>query len=133
MMPVLIGFSLFWTSDGYLRARPEGLHGRRDSARSELVEKESASGFRTSPLKTCSGKLGITNYRWNFIRTVQFLRMFCQLHMRPRDMAKLGLLYMNGGTVERETGPLAGMGQSFPFQAFGGERHGLRILVWRQW
>jgi hypothetical protein len=32
----------------------------------QVIVQRAASGFRTLLLKTCSGKLGITNYRWNF-------------------------------------------------------------------
>ncbi|MEO8426776.1 MAG: serine hydrolase [Verrucomicrobiota bacterium] len=62
-----------------------------------IVEK--ASGQRLPDFATDNlfGKLGITNYRWNFKPDSSSFDDACQLHLRPRDMAKLGLLYMNEG------------------------------------
>jgi CubicO group peptidase (beta-lactamase class C family) len=60
---------------------------------------EKASGKRIADFadENLFGKLGITNFRWNFKPDRSSFDDACQLHMRPRDMAKIGLLYMNEG------------------------------------
>jgi len=40
--------------------------------------------------------LGITNYEWDYINE-DFVHASGNLRLRPRDMAKFGLLYLNGG------------------------------------
>jgi len=42
------------------------------------------------------GPLGITNYEWDFINQ-DFIHASGNLKLRPRDMAKLGYLFLNGG------------------------------------
>ncbi len=42
--------------------------------------------------------LGITDVRWRFVPDASSASTFCQLSLRPRDMAKFGLLYAQGGT-----------------------------------
>lgn len=41
--------------------------------------------------------LGITNFRWHFKPDKSSAQTFCQLYLRPRDLAKFGLLYLDGG------------------------------------
>jgi CubicO group peptidase (beta-lactamase class C family) len=41
--------------------------------------------------------LSISKFAWNFKPDQSSSEDFCQLHLRPRDMAKLGLVYMNEG------------------------------------
>lgn len=62
-----------------------------------IVEKASGKPLPDFAAENLFGKLGITNYRWNFKPDSSSFDDACQLHMRPRDMAKLGLLYMNDG------------------------------------
>jgi len=62
-----------------------------------IVEKASGKPLPDFAAENLFGKLGITNYRWNFKPDRSSFDDACQLHMRPRDMAKLGLLYMNEG------------------------------------
>ena len=62
-----------------------------------IVEKASGKRLPDFAAENLFGKLGITNYRWNFKPDSSSFDDVCQLHMRPRDMAKLGLLYMNEG------------------------------------
>ena len=62
-----------------------------------IVEKASGKRLSDFAAENLFGKLGITNYRWNFKPDSSSFDDACQLHMRPRDMAKLGLLYMNEG------------------------------------
>jgi CubicO group peptidase (beta-lactamase class C family) len=62
-----------------------------------IVEKASAKNLSDFAAENLFSKLGITNYKWVFKPDNSNAEDFCQLHMRPRDMAKLGLLYLNEG------------------------------------
>ncbi|MCI0536522.1 MAG: beta-lactamase family protein [Verrucomicrobiales bacterium] len=62
-----------------------------------IVEKASGQRLPDFAAENLFAKLGITNYRWNFKPDNSSFDDACQLHMRPRDMAKIGLLYMNEG------------------------------------
>jgi CubicO group peptidase (beta-lactamase class C family) len=62
-----------------------------------IVEKASGKSLPDFAAEHLFGKLGISNYRWNFKPDNSSFDDACQLHLRPRDMAKLGLLYMNEG------------------------------------
>jgi CubicO group peptidase (beta-lactamase class C family) len=62
-----------------------------------IVEKASGKQLADFAAENLFGKLGITNFQWNFKPDSSSFDNACQLQMRPRDMAKLGLLYMNGG------------------------------------
>jgi CubicO group peptidase (beta-lactamase class C family) len=46
--------------------------------------------------------LGITDYRWRTIGDTDVIAAGGGLELRPRDMAKLGLLYLNGGVWNGE-------------------------------
>lgn len=41
--------------------------------------------------------LGITNFKWNFKPDKSNAEDYCQVYLTPREMAKFGLLYLNGG------------------------------------
>lgn len=41
--------------------------------------------------------LGISSYKWNFKPAKENAEDFCQVYLKPRDMAKFGLMYLNGG------------------------------------
>ena len=43
------------------------------------------------------GPMGITNFKWNFKPDPSSAETFCQVYVRPRDMAKFGLMYLNKG------------------------------------
>ncbi len=62
-----------------------------------MVEKASGKRLADFAAENLFGQLGITKYRWNFKPDSSSFDDACQLHMRPRDMAKLGLLYANEG------------------------------------
>jgi CubicO group peptidase (beta-lactamase class C family) len=47
------------------------------------------------------GPLGITEYQWNYINP-DMVGAGASLHLRPRDMAKLGYLFLNGGVWNGE-------------------------------
>jgi CubicO group peptidase (beta-lactamase class C family) len=58
----------------------------------------SASGIRMDAFagEYLFEPLGITNYAWDFINS-DFIHASGNLKLRPRDMAKLGYLFLNGG------------------------------------
>jgi CubicO group peptidase (beta-lactamase class C family) len=60
---------------------------------------EIASGMPISDfaVKYLYGPMGITNFKWHFKPDKTESEDFCQIHLRPRDMAKFGLLYFNNG------------------------------------
>ena len=62
-----------------------------------MVEKASGKRLPDFAAENLFSKLGITSYRWNFKPDSSSFDDACQLHLRPRDMAKLGLLYVNEG------------------------------------
>lgn len=62
-----------------------------------IVEK--ASGLRLAEFARTHffGPLGIKDFTWRFNPDRSSSEDFCQVHLRPRDMMKIGLLYLNGG------------------------------------
>jgi CubicO group peptidase (beta-lactamase class C family) len=62
-----------------------------------IVEKASGQRLPVFAAENLFNKLGITNFQWNFAPDSSSFDDACQLHMRPRDMAKLGVLYANEG------------------------------------
>lgn len=63
----------------------------------KIVEKSSKSSLYDFAGKYLFGPLGVKNFRWDFITDQQHQDDFGQVYLKPRDMAKLGLLYLNGG------------------------------------
>lgn len=67
-----------------------------------IVEKASGMQLADFAAKHLFTPLGITNYQWIFKPDNTSFDNACQLQMRPRDMAKIGLLYMNDGQWKGE-------------------------------
>lgn len=63
----------------------------------KLVEKVSRTTLDEYAEKNLFKPLGIKNFKWNFKPDLSSAETFCQLYLRPRDMAKFGLLYLNKG------------------------------------
>lgn len=63
----------------------------------KIVEKASKSSLYDFAGKYLFGPLGVKNYRWDFITDQTHQDDFGQVYLKPRDMAKFGLLYLNGG------------------------------------
>jgi CubicO group peptidase (beta-lactamase class C family) len=63
-----------------------------------LVEKVSGKPLEAFAREHFFEPLGIRNFAWRFEPDRSSINTFCQLSLTPRDMVKLGLLYMNGGT-----------------------------------
>jgi CubicO group peptidase (beta-lactamase class C family) len=47
--------------------------------------------------KNLFGPMGVTNFEWNFKPDRSNADNYCQVRLRPRDMAKFGLLFLNNG------------------------------------
>ncbi|BAV07015.1 CubicO group peptidase, beta-lactamase class C family [Filimonas lacunae] len=60
----------------------------------EKVSGQSLARFAQENLFT---PLGITHFQWPFVPDKTHQESFGQLYLRPRDMAKFGLLYLNNG------------------------------------
>lgn len=60
----------------------------------EKVTKQPLTGFAH---QTLFAPLGITKVKWQFKPDKSSAETFCQLNLRPRDLAKFGLLYLNKG------------------------------------
>jgi CubicO group peptidase (beta-lactamase class C family) len=62
-----------------------------------LVEKLSGKPLETFARENLFEPLGIRTFDWRFDPDRSSINTFCQLSLTPRDMLKIGLLYMNGG------------------------------------
>lgn len=62
-----------------------------------IIEKTTKQPLPEFAEKNLFSPLGITKYKWNFKPDKSSSETFCQIYMRPRDMAKFGLLYLNNG------------------------------------
>jgi CubicO group peptidase (beta-lactamase class C family) len=63
-----------------------------------IIEKTTKLPLPEFAKKNLLGPLGITNFKWNFKPDKSSSETFCELYLRPRDMAKFGMLYLNNGT-----------------------------------
>jgi len=62
-----------------------------------IIEKETKEPLPDFARQTRFDPLGITVFKWRFKPDQSSAETFCQLNLRPRDMAKFGLLYLNKG------------------------------------
>jgi CubicO group peptidase (beta-lactamase class C family) len=62
-----------------------------------IIEITSSVPLRDYAIKNLFGPMGISNFKWRFKPDKSESEDYCQLYMRPRDMAKFGLLYLNNG------------------------------------
>jgi CubicO group peptidase (beta-lactamase class C family) len=62
-----------------------------------IIEISTGVPIRDFAIKNLYGPMGITNFKWNFKPDKSESEDFCQVYLRPRDMAKFGLLYLNNG------------------------------------
>jgi CubicO group peptidase (beta-lactamase class C family) len=67
-----------------------------------IIEKASAKPLSVFANENLFKPLGIQHYKWNFRPDKSSAEDFCQLYLRPRDMAKFGLMYLNGGKWNRK-------------------------------
>jgi CubicO group peptidase (beta-lactamase class C family) len=62
-----------------------------------LIEKVSGKPLEAFARDNFFEPLGIRAFEWRFKPDRSSINTFCQLSLTPRDMVKIGLLYMNGG------------------------------------
>lgn len=62
-----------------------------------IIEKATKMTVPEFARQTLFKDLGINNFIWNFRPDKSSAETFCQVNLRPRDMAKFGLLYLNNG------------------------------------
>lgn len=62
-----------------------------------IIEKTTKMPLPEFAKQTLFKDIGIKNFVWNFKPDVSSAETFCQLYLSPRDMGKLGLLYLNQG------------------------------------
>ena len=62
-----------------------------------IIEKKAKQPLPEFARQTLFAPLGITKFKWRFKPDKSSAETFCQLNLRPRDLAKFGLLYLNKG------------------------------------
>lgn len=62
-----------------------------------IVEKATKMTLPDFARQTLFNDIGIKNFKWNFKPNLSSAETFCQIYLTPRDMSKLGLLYLNKG------------------------------------
>jgi CubicO group peptidase (beta-lactamase class C family) len=62
-----------------------------------IIEKQTKQPLTEFAHQTLFAPLGITKVKWQFKPDKSSAETFCQLNLRPRDLAKFGLLYLNKG------------------------------------
>ena len=62
-----------------------------------IIEKQTKQSLHDFAVQTLFGPLGITKFKWRFITDQSSAETFGQLNLRPRDLAKFGLLFLNKG------------------------------------
>lgn len=62
-----------------------------------ILEKQTQQPLPDFARRQLFAPLGITHFDWRFQPDSSSADTFCQLSLRPRDMAKFGLLYLNQG------------------------------------
>jgi CubicO group peptidase (beta-lactamase class C family) len=102
---------LFWVSDpiAYILAKPAihepGSHwyynGGCTNLLGEVIRAVTGQRMDAFAAEVLFGPLGISDYEWDFINP-DMIHASGNLRLRPRDMAKLGLLYVDGGVWQGE-------------------------------
>jgi CubicO group peptidase (beta-lactamase class C family) len=62
-----------------------------------IIEKTTDKPLPVFARENLFAPLGITHFKWNFKPEKINAEDYCQLYLRPRDMAKFGLLYLQNG------------------------------------
>jgi CubicO group peptidase (beta-lactamase class C family) len=62
-----------------------------------IIEKTTNMPLHDFAVKNLYGPMGITNFKWNFTPDKRGAENYGEVFLRPRDMAKFGLLYLNNG------------------------------------
>jgi CubicO group peptidase (beta-lactamase class C family) len=79
-----------------------------------IIEKTTRQALPDFARQHLFAPLGITNFKWHFKADESSAETFCQLYLRPRDVAKFGLLYLDKGEWNGvQTIPSAWVEESF--------------------
>jgi len=62
-----------------------------------IIKKTTKQPLLQFAKQTLFAPLGISKFKWHFKPDKSSSETFCQLYLRPRDMAKFALLYLNHG------------------------------------
>jgi CubicO group peptidase (beta-lactamase class C family) len=62
-----------------------------------IIEKSTKQSLPDFAKHTLFKEMDVQNFKWSFKTDPSSAETFCQLYLTPRDMAKFGLLYLNGG------------------------------------
>jgi CubicO group peptidase (beta-lactamase class C family) len=62
-----------------------------------VIEKATGQPLPEFANKNLFNSLGISSFKWNFKPDKSNAEDYCQLYLTPREMAKFGLLYLDGG------------------------------------
>jgi CubicO group peptidase (beta-lactamase class C family) len=62
-----------------------------------IIEKQTNQALPVFAQKKLFSPMGITSFKWHFKPDITSAETFCQLYLRPRDLGKFGLLYLNKG------------------------------------
>ncbi len=63
----------------------------------KIIERATKMPLPEFAKQTLFKDLGIKNFKWNFKPDASSAETFCQVYLNSRDMAKLGMLYLNKG------------------------------------
>ena len=67
-----------------------------------IIEKTTHMPLHDFAVKNLYGPMGITNFKWNFTPDKRGAENYGEVFLRPRDMAKFGLLYLNNGVWNKQ-------------------------------
>jgi len=67
-----------------------------------IIEKATHMSLHDFAVKNLYGPMGITNFKWNFTPDKRGAENYGEVFLRPRDMAKFGLLYLNNGIWNKQ-------------------------------
>jgi CubicO group peptidase (beta-lactamase class C family) len=98
-----------------------------------VVEKASGQGLYDFAKIHLFDPLGVKSFRWDFKPDPSQSESFCQLYLTPRDMAKFGLLYLQGGkwNGRQVISPQWVEASLAAHTTLNGTEYG--YLWWRQW
>ncbi|WP_276482374.1 serine hydrolase domain-containing protein [Paraflavitalea pollutisoli] len=95
-----------------------------------IIETTSQQALPDFARQNLFAPLGITQFKWHFKPDQSSAETFCQLYLRPRDMAKFGLLYLQQGQWNgQQTIPATWVEQSIAPQATV-QNNGYGYLWW---
>lgn len=98
-----------------------------------IIEKATGKSINDFASRNLFKPLEVSDFKWDFKPDNSSFESFCQISLAPRDMAKFGLLYLNGGKYNgKQIVPSEWVNASLSKQSVvEGTDYG--YLWWRQW